>query len=182
MKSSPTCPFPLLPCSLRNDTAVFRRLLGAAAPAWLEDPAADVTVLAPTDLAMQRSSLTVAAFAGPQQGNASAPAAAAPGPAATPGQLAGVYVLPRSLSLTQLAALDGQLLETGTEGWALAVHAGPPAVAGVRAFNPQLQRWLLLRCAALRLAVGASPAGRRAGPSPAASHARRRALPPSPSP
>ena len=41
------------PCRLRNDTSVFRRLLQAANLPWLEDPAASVTILAPTDFAMQ---------------------------------------------------------------------------------------------------------------------------------
>lgn len=73
---------------LRNDTGAFRSLLQAAAPAWLEDPSASVTLLAPTDLALQRAALSVAAFAGPDQqgggpnataaGNATA-APAAPG-------------------------------------------------------------------------------------------------------
>lgn len=41
--------------SQRSDTGVFRRLLQAAGFPWLEDPAASLTILAPTDLAMQVS-------------------------------------------------------------------------------------------------------------------------------
>lgn len=147
--------FPL-PRRLRNDTGAFLRLLQAAAPAWLEDPSASLTLLAPTDLALQHSALSVAAFAGADQqgssgaagaGNAStAPAAPRGGGGAnasaaggqqqlSAGQLVGVYVLPRPFSLPTLAAMNGSLLETGATGWALRVHAGPPAVEGVS------QRW-----------------------------------------
>ena len=48
------CPSnPLIALQLRNDTGAFAKLLQAASVPWLEDPTADVTVLAPTDLAMQ---------------------------------------------------------------------------------------------------------------------------------
>lgn len=50
------CPSnPLIALQLHNDTGAFAKLLQAAAVPWLEDPTADVTVLAPTDLAMQAS-------------------------------------------------------------------------------------------------------------------------------
>lgn len=50
------CPSnPLIALQLRNDTGAFAKLLQAAAVPWLEDPTADVTLLAPTDLAMQAS-------------------------------------------------------------------------------------------------------------------------------
>lgn len=144
-----TCPAnPLIALGLRNDTGAFRRLLSAAGPGWLEDPEAAVTVLAPTDFAMQRSALQVAAFAGPaadaasnstEAAGASANAIAAAaaggggtGEEASAAQLVGVYVLPRPFSLAQLAALDEQRLETQTPGFALTVHAGPPAAPGVR--------------------------------------------------
>lgn len=140
----------------RSDVGAFRRLLAAASPPWLTDPAANLTLLVPTDMAMQHSALLVAAFAGPpsDQDGAAAPSAAAAGAAAAPGngspggasnssseggpkasaeQLLGVYQLERSLPLSGLAALDGSLLQTGAGGWALRVHAGPPPEGGVSA-------------------------------------------------
>lgn len=56
------CPSnPLIALQLRNDTGALAKLLQAASVPWLEDPTADVTVLAPTDLAMQASLSGVAA-------------------------------------------------------------------------------------------------------------------------
>ncbi|PRW59569.1 Surface containing fasciclin-like repeats [Chlorella sorokiniana] len=152
------CPSnPLIALQLRNDTGAFAKLLQAAAVPWLEDPSADVTVLAPTDLAMQRSALQVAAFQGPAAGsNASSPdsapsnatsggasssanatnpsaAGASTGnatsdstPHASASQLASIYILPRAFSLAQLAALDGQVVQTQAgDQWQLSVHAAP---------------------------------------------------------
>lgn len=57
------CPSnPLIALQLRNDTGAFAKLQAASVP-WLEDPTADVTVLAPTDLAMQAR-----LGSGPQEG------------------------------------------------------------------------------------------------------------------
>ena len=48
------CPSnPLIALQLRNDTGAFAKLLQAATVPWLEDPAADLTLLAPLDLALQ---------------------------------------------------------------------------------------------------------------------------------
>ena len=122
----------------RSDVGAFRRLLAAASPAWLTDPAANLTLLVPVDLAMQHSVLLVAAFAGPgdQGGPAHSSSTTDPtsegGPKASAEQLLGVYQLQRSLPLSDLAALNGSLLPTRAADWALCVHAGAPSADGVR--------------------------------------------------
>lgn len=47
-------------------------------------------------------------------------------PRASAAQLASIYILPRDFSLTQLAALDGQVVQTQAgEQWRLSVHSVP---------------------------------------------------------
>lgn len=85
----------------------------------------------------------MAAYTGPDQqggsGNASASSAAEGQAPLSAGQLVEVYVLPRPLALPSLAAMNGSLLETQAPGWALRVHAGPPAVEGVS--SPWHEAW-----------------------------------------
>lgn len=102
----------------------------------------------------QRSALQVAAFQGPAasstdssvgvpsnatgSGGSSAPSNGTSGgdsgPRASASQLASVYVLPRALLLSQLAAMDGQILQTRAgDLWQLRVHATLSAMPGVSA-------------------------------------------------
>lgn len=94
-----------------------------------------------TPLSPQRSALQVAAFQGPAA-NASSSGAGTPsngtdgagysGPRASASQLASVYVLPRALSLSQLAAMDEEMVQTRAgDQWQLRVHAAPSTLPGV---------------------------------------------------
>ncbi len=83
---------------------------------------------------MQRSALQVASFQGPtansntssSNGTASNATNSDSAPRASASQLASIYVLPRAFSLAQLAALDGQVVQTQAgEQWQLSVHAAP---------------------------------------------------------